>query len=129
MLAELYATEQGMLFVSRIEWLPSDHLNRRPWEAESLLLGLDVAQHPDDEALAGAVESLTGPIFEPPEGSGPRWLISTERPTYIREVLDLAGTDDARGLWTRCRVHPDDAREWTRSELIDRLLHYRRRRR
>jgi hypothetical protein len=119
-LADLYATEQGMLFSSRIEWLPSDQLNRRPWEAESLLLSLDVAHYPDDEELAHAVESLTGPIFEPPGGPGRRWLMSM-RPTYIREVLDLAGADDTRALWTRCRDHPDAAREWTRHELLDRL--------
>ena len=119
-LAKLYATEQGMLFSSRIRWLTSDQLNRRPWDAESLLLSLNVADYPDDEELADAVESLTGPIFEPPEGPGPRWLISMP-PTYIREVLDLPGTDDARALWTRCRRHPDAAREWTRHELIDRL--------
>ncbi|MCA1676339.1 MAG: hypothetical protein LC799_30575 [Actinobacteria bacterium] len=109
-----------MLFSSRIRWLPGDQLNRRPWDAESLLLGLDVARWPDDEELARVVESLTGPIFERPGGPGPRWLVSME-PTFIHEVLDLAGTDDARGLWTRCRDHPDAAREWIRRELLDRL--------
>ncbi len=119
-LAQLYVTEQGVLFSSRILWLPSDQLNRRPWDAESLLLSLDVARWPDDDELARVVESLTGPIFEPPEGQGPRWLISMA-PTFIREVLDLVGTDDVRGLWTRCQYHPDAAREWTRHEMIGRL--------
>jgi hypothetical protein len=119
-LAKLYVTEQGILFSSRIQWLPSDQLNRRPWDAESLLLSLGVTRWPDDEELARVVESLTGPIFVPPQGPGPRWLVSME-PTFIREVLDLAETDHARALWTRCRDHPNAAREWNRRELADTL--------
>jgi len=102
-LAKLFATEQGMLFSSRIAWLPSDQLNRRPWDAESLLLSLDVTHWPDDEELACVVKSLTGPIFVPPEGPGPRWLLSVP-PTFIREVLDLAEADDARALCGRGAV-------------------------
>ena len=119
-LAKLVATEQGILFSSRILWLPSDQLNRRPWDAESLLLSLDVTHWPDDEELTCATESLTGPIFVPPEGPGPRWLRSMG-PTFIYEVLDLAETDHARALWTRCRDHPNAAREWNRRELADKL--------
>jgi len=119
-LAKLVATEQGMLFSSRIAWLSSDQLNRRPWDAESLLLSLDVTDWPDDEELACVVKSLTGPIFVPPEGPGPRWLLSVP-PTFIREVLDLAEADDARALWTRCRDHPNAARERNRRELADTL--------
>jgi hypothetical protein len=100
-LAKLFATEQGMLFFSRIAWLPSDQLNRRPWDAESLLLSLDVTHWPDDEELACVVKSLTGPIFVPPEGPGPRWLLSV--PPAARRWGSSITPDPSATAYTRDR--------------------------
>lgn len=105
-----------ILFVSRIQWLPSDLLNLRPWEREQLLgSGWNDGLDSNDRRLSDWLDRLD----EWEKGvtpTGPRALMG-KGPHGIAVVL-TPGMEPVLTPWVRCPDHPTRARVVTVSELM-----------
>ena len=103
-LAQVFAGNFGVLFVSRIEWLPSDQLNLRPWQLREDLI--DCADLPDSVADDRRRTLLQ---FDHVESDGPRWLQHTA-PFWVHDDLAIQAPSEIRPqLWVRCQDHPEAA--------------------
>lgn len=116
-LAEAYWLNPELLFVSHIDWLPSDELNLRPWTREQLLgSGWNSHLDHDDVMLSewlDHLDSWSGGVA----ASGERWLKRPEGPHRIAVVLK-PGSDPVYSTWVRCPDHPGDARIVGVTELM-----------
>lgn len=111
-LAEALRTPLGIFYVARIDWLPSDQLNLRPWERDGRLASQDDMSYQlavtDDDYLMNWIEQLDEET-RGLQADGPRWLLSAG-PVMIVERVEVPPPLGARGLWLRCKDHPDTAR-------------------
>lgn len=119
LLAKVFLTNEGMMFVSDIRWLSSDALTLQPWDRDAFLLGSDPSSL-TDEHLAGFADLLLrweqGRLVQ--KYDGPRLPLKRAH-WYVREVLDLdRHQEGARGLWVRCHDHPADAEEVDPERLL-----------
>lgn len=117
-LAEAAAIDGGVLFVSRINWLLSDHLTLRPWAREALLLSMADAPSSleDDDRLEDYLRHLDdwGAGHVP---QGESWLRGA--PACL--IIEFYGPDELpgeRAAWIRCPDHPEGATRLTRAELF-----------
>lgn len=111
-LAEVHATRRGLLFASKIAWLPRDQLVLQPWLRQHLEgAGMAEATYltcmQDDDALADLLDRHDEWARGLP-ASGPRWLISTP-PHLTLAVVRPGAAASAIGLWVRCKDHPEHA--------------------
>lgn len=108
-----------VLFVSRIEWLPSDLLNLRPWEREAYI-GPRWNPHfdDDDDLLSRWLDQLDAWEQGVP-ATGPRWLGGS--PPHTIRVLISPGSDPVYTPWVRCLDHPDNAEIVSLSTLLNAL--------
>lgn len=115
-LARVYATAEGALFTSKIEWLASDQLTLTPWARDAHLAATDPALPGD--ALSEWLEQLDGWSDGLP-ATGPRWLNSATD-VYVRDVLTLPTGPSGwmPGLWVRCRRHPKAAYAVDRDDML-----------
>jgi hypothetical protein len=115
LLAKVYV--EAAIFVSRIEWLPSDELTLHPWARDSYLAE-ERLQHLSDAALADHLEMLDRWSRGLP-ANGSRWLSRTG-PWEVRDVLTEPSGPSSwlPDLWTRCRRHPGQAAVADRQELL-----------
>lgn len=119
-LAEAAIVDGHLMFVSRIDWLPSDELNLRPWTREYLEgQGLvDPAMNgllADDEKLL-AWSRANEEWSQGRESGGDRWIARTG-PTVICVAVRL-GEQTPLGLWVRCARHPESAEALDPVELV-----------
>lgn len=105
-LAEAAFLDPEFLFVSRIDWLPSDQLNLRPWEREALLgSGWNHQLDEDDALLSQWLDHLDEWGAGLP-ARGARWL--QKAPPRGIEVVLVPGVEPAYSPWVRCPDHPHE---------------------
>lgn len=103
-LAEAAYLDPEFLVVSRIEWLPSDQLNLRPWERESLLgAGWNPHNDTDDDLLSRWLDHLDEWEQGQP-ARGERWL--KDQPPHMISTILTPGREPAYSPWVRCPDHP-----------------------
>lgn len=110
MLAKVYIAEEGLLFSSRIRWMPADR-RISPWEIDALMdraaIDINVA---DDEALQRFAEMVAS--MRAGESYGARAWLGRQEDHFVRGVLDLL-PDPEDGwlpdLHVRCKDHPTAA--------------------
>lgn len=111
-LAEAYRTELGVLFVSKIRWLPGDQLTLRPWLRQHLEgAGMDDATYQlamvDDDLLRRSTEHNDA-WARGLSSTGPRWLHKAP-PTTILAMVRPDPRVQELDLWVRCVDHPAQA--------------------
>jgi hypothetical protein len=124
-LAEAVVVQHQLLFVSRINWMPSDQLTLRPWardhlEGAGMSDGAFELAMTDDRFLRRllADNDAWQAGVKP---SGERWLVKAD-PHWIQAAVPLdPGAGTSLGLWTRCSRHPDAVAELTCEALVGAL--------
>lgn len=115
MLAQLWRRGPEVLFISRIECLPSDQLNLRPWELDQYLRDRSQLSW-SDEQLLGWRDRLAELRTGQP-ALGERWLLGRP-PVRVVELVTPDPAPGAGGMWTRCAYHPAAARQWDAADLL-----------
>jgi len=116
-LAKVFSVREGVLFIGRIAWLPSDQLTLRAWEHEQYLIETDLEQM-DDQVLQRWLDQLDQWSQGLPS-SGERWLKARSASRVLDDLAEPATADGwLPGLWVRCRRHPGHAEELDRASVV-----------
>jgi hypothetical protein len=120
-LAQAVDTGRGWFFVSRIQWLPGDELNLRPWERQYLEgPGMDEPTFElamSDDAFLGDLLLHHDQWAEGIQEPGERWLRKAPDKWLVLPVIpDLSL--DIFGLWVRCKDHPEHAEAIEPSQIL-----------
>lgn len=123
-LAEAAIVDGHLLFVSKIDWMPSDELTLRPWQRDSL-----EGPAMSDEVLATAMvddEFLKDMIDRHDQwaagipATGERWLQRVPR-FVLTTALPLSEINQppATGLWVRCPDHASEPENCDPLSLVE----------